>query len=294
MVLDLPQVQDLGCRVRRETDGKTTHKLTKLTKEGNIGAAYVVAENKTTTSQRPLFSQAFHLQDYHSVYQAELTAITKAVNFLTNRPDLPDAVTIPSDSKSSLMALCKYATPSRTLERGSKLLNALSQRTRLTLRWIKSHIGTIGNEKPYELAKTCASNSTDDVRTLDDIPAPYSFLVKKVKEGTCRLWTNRWMTEQNPDGSRRYRQSKIFFPQTIKSKSYFVIKQDKTTLFRLIQFITGHAFMRRHNYLMQGNGDEPQPPCRLCLQGTPPPPILRRHFSHENDDLWKRYPAPQH
>ncbi len=102
------------------------------------------------------------------------------------------------------------------------------------------------------------------------------------------------MTEQNPDGSRRYRQSKIFFPQTIKSKSYFVIKQDKTTLFRLIQFITGHAFMRRHNYLMQGNGDEPQPPCRLCLQGTPPPPILRRHFSHENDDLWKRYPAPQH
>ncbi len=179
------------------------------------------------------------------------------------------------------MVLCKYATPSRTLERCIKSLNALGQQTRLTLRWIKAHVGTISKEKADELAKAVASNSTDNVRTLDDIPAPYSFLVKKVEEGTCRLWTNHWMTEQNPDGSTRYRQSKIFFPQPKKSKSYFLIKQGKTTLFRLIQFITGHTFMRRHNYLVQGNGDEPQPPCRLCLQGEETP----HHLLHYCDAI---------
>ncbi len=88
----------------------------------------------------------------------------------------------------------------------------------------------------------------------------------------------RWMTERNPDGSTRYRQSKIFFPQPNKSKSYFLIKQNKTTLFRLIQFITGHAFMRRHNYLVRGNGDEPQPP---CLQGEETP----HHLLHYCDAI---------
>ena len=254
----------------------------KLSKDGQVGAGFVLTSNRSNTSQIPLITKSYHLQDYHTVFQAEMTAINKAAHEILAREDIPPQITILSDSKSSIMALRKYATPSKTLQTCMNVLNELGSKTKLVLRWIKAHVGHIGNEKADEAAKAGASQSHPDVVNLTTIPAPYSYLVSRVEKGICRLWTNRWQNEQNPDGTTRYRQSKIFFPQPDKGKSYFLIRQDKPTLFKLTQFITGHAFMRRHDNLVAGGAPD-QATCRLCHQGDETP----HHLVHECDAIWR-------
>ena len=109
-----------------------------------------MTENQTKTSQRLLFSKAYSLQDYHTIYQAELTAITKAAEHLSRQAPLPD-------------------------KRCSSSLNKLGSNTQVLICWIKAHVGHTGNKKADKMAKIGASKTGENLSTLDDISAPYSY-----------------------------------------------------------------------------------------------------------------------
>ena len=83
------------------------------------------------------------------------------------------------------------------------------------------------------------------VEDLDNIPFPYSHMVNLVAQGVNAMWTQRWLGEVDDDGRPRYRQSKFFYKEPDARKAYTLMRQDRITLGKVIQFITGHTFLNR-------------------------------------------------
>ena len=68
-----------------------------------------------------------------------------------------------------------------------------------------------------------------------------------------------------------YRQSKFFFKSPDLQKAYNLMRVDRRTLGTVIQFVTGHAFLKRHEDVVNANSDEHDTSCRLCNQGEETP-----------------------
>ena len=61
------------------------------------------------------------------------------------------------------------------------------------------------------------------------------------------------------------RQTKLFFPKIDKSRSHKIMLQPRHLWGRLVQFITGHCYLNRHEFLCYGIEDEAfDPMCHLC------------------------------
>ncbi len=52
----------------------------------------------------------------------------------------------------------------------------------------------------------------------------------KTEEGLRKLWTNKWHGERWPDGKPMYRQTKHWFQEPNKAKSYDLLQLDRKTL----------------------------------------------------------------
>lgn len=263
--------------------------------DDHTGAGFCLYDTDREGAKTIRGQYSFHLDDYNTVYQAELSAILAGTTMMLRmamRNQLPKETVILSDSMSSLMALEKPITNSEVLHRCICALKFLARFTSVTLRWIKAHNGYAGNELADDLAKAGAHSTGPNPGSnagFKDIsghtPAPISYLTLLVEEGMERKWTERWHAERKPDGLPKYRQSKYFFQKPDKAKAYFLVKQDRATLGRTIQFITGHAFMRRHQNLVDTSkeGTDPSTPlCRLCHQGEETP----LHLATECQDLY--------
>ena len=95
-----------------------------------------------------------------TVYQAELEAIRRAAKVLNENGKnwKIKYVKIFSDSMSSLQALDSIKKTSKTVRDAAIELNKLATVTkRLTLCWIKAHVGHQGNEIADKLAKRALS-----------------------------------------------------------------------------------------------------------------------------------------
>jgi ribonuclease HI len=262
-----------------------------------VGAGFIMYTCNKQGQFYETYNASFHLNDYNTVFQGEICAIHQAAIYLLEEnkvEPLPKEVYILSDSRSSLMALDRHINTSRLVNQCKASLELLATHTKVKLRWIKAHKGYIGNEKADELAKAGALNREgDNAILLDEVPAPYSLLRQLVEQGVNKRWAARWQAAKHADGKPIYRQTKHFFPKPDKNKAYFLIKQDRATLGKLIQFITGHAFLKRHESLIQNkkgeSEDDPEyitPTCQLCDRGDETPyhlihdcgPLLHKSF----------------
>jgi hypothetical protein len=217
------------------------------------------------------------------VYQAEVTAIQKAAEHLYRLDERQHkkVTYILSDSRSALQALQKHWVSSKTLHKCIKSLNDLASKTEVRLRWIKAHVNHKGNEMADSLAKAGAVAHMQDVNLnglvvedLNEVPPPYSHLVNIVTKGVEKLWSDKWMEAKKVDGSPLYRQSKYFFKTPNKQKAYNLLRTDRHTLGKAIQFITGHSFLKRHVGLLAQAKDPTLTPditCRLCKKGEETP-----------------------
>ena len=99
---------------------------------------------------------------------------------------IPPCTVFMSDSMSALHMLKKHSNELHLANQCITVLKTLSLHTKVTLCWIKAHVG---NEKADELAAfgaLYASPGMDAIEAtvLDEIPAPYSHLVILVRKGT--------------------------------------------------------------------------------------------------------------
>jgi ribonuclease HI len=150
----------------------------------SVGSAFVVYE-----SGNEIINRTYRLPSYCSVYQAELYAILKALEYIdTNNVRL---AIIHTDSNSSLEALKQRNPTTPIVHRIQELLLLLARnRKTVKIRWVKAHIGVVGNERADELAKE--STTKDDNQIQTDIFAPISFVKRILLTRFRSEWNRNW------------------------------------------------------------------------------------------------------
>ena len=190
--------------------------------EDGVGSAFVVYNRSVEIHHR-----IFSLPHFCSVFQAELLALKKSLEYLLD--ELPSSpVRIFSDSLSSLMAIQDRNSDTPLVVEIQDLL-VLLRRMEVSVRisWVKAHVGIEGNERADQLAKSCWTNDAEPV----DLDAPFSFAKRHTRLTERTKWNDDWKKSENGAWTRR------IFP-TIEHRR----KAGKLGLdFVLTQFLSGHG-----------------------------------------------------
>jgi len=202
-----------------------------------------------------------------SVFQAEIVAITLAAERLTSfvlqEPEAEEII-IYSDSQAAIKAVVSLRTRSHMVNRCVEALNSLGHLTDVTLRWVKAHAGTIGNETADFLAKEAAMMSCAGPEPF--LPAPLS---------ACKLSVYRWIEE---DSKKRWnnlsfcRQTKELFEQPLRKRGcQSLLSLTRRKLRLTLQILTGHGNIGTHNKTTRKWDNDT---CRRCGLG----PETRTHI----------------
>ena len=161
-------------------------------------------------------------------------------------------------NQAALRALDNPESISNSIRNAKSILNLLGKTNFIVLRWIKAHVNWKYNEVADKLAKKGAD---PNCKRFGDIPMPSKrSIYSDVENMILRKWTYRW--QQFDD----CRQSKYFWGSPSKSKSQCIISFPRETVSRAVRYLTGHAFLRRHNAIVEQGVSPPwgDVSCRLC------------------------------
>ena len=216
-------------------------------------------------------AESFRLPDHATVFQAEVTAITKAVKALETQTDAK-FVKILVDSQAALQAVANPHITSKVVWRAVDALNRLAiTARRITLVWIPAHKGHIGNERADELAKAGAA-STDPTRLLTTEKSS-AVLRSEIREKVYRDWADEW-TKYNCA-----HHSKGFYAGPNRQKAKFTLKLARLELGRFVRIVTGHNNLRFFQAKLRTTIN---PKCRFCNNGYE----TITHLIQECDRFW--------
>ena len=265
--------------------------------DGKTGAGIALTKNgefMCDPTGEPLV-YFFRLDDTNTVYQTEMWAIMRTAQMIAERVDTGEGeykdsnwlckgekVHIYSDSQASLKALNNPEIKSKLVLETVKALNNLvtTLGNTVTLGWVKGHDGHPGN--------VAADDAAAIGRGLDaidpDAPAPpLSLLHSEVDAAATEMWRTLWKETIG------HRQTRDWFPEGYEPKfSFDLIRTPKPICKALVQFITGHCFLNRHQALvdeslrtriamtigLEGDDgeeviDPPDPTCTKCKHRPP-------------------------
>ncbi|XP_035216584.1 uncharacterized protein LOC118190010 [Stegodyphus dumicola] len=204
--------------------------LTKIYTDGSkhehgVGSAFIHYDGSNTE-----YTWKGHLKPENSVFQAEVTALTAAVQHILNNNI--QAATIYTDSLSAINAIENQHHVSPSIINLQDILQH-NRHTKITMVWVKAHDGNQGNEAADRLAKDAASNL--EAQEIN-IPAPPSYLKRHLQGQAIRQWQEEWTNAET--GRRTYeRISKVSTDRLI-------------AIAPLVNYITGHgpfpSYFHRH------------------------------------------------
>ena len=122
----------------------------------------------------------------------------------------------------------------------------------LKIRWVKSHQDTnplyLGNFNADALAVQAAKS---DQPVESDAPKPNKVTWKQdLRKATDGLWTYMWWNDLPPESSCR--QTKHWFPFPQSVKSFKVVNLPRQKFGTMVQLMTGHNFLNRHEFVVFG------------------------------------------
>ena len=218
-----------------------------------------------------------HLDDQATVFQAEVGAIHAAAE---SALEIDGNITFYSDSQAALKALNGFVGRSKTVEACQKALNRLGRVKEVNLRWVKAHVGHPENEAADGLAKRGALSNPDPALPQTPHLLSKATFVRKIRDALVREWSGRWVNEPT------CRQTKMWFGKPNLARSERLLKSNRSTYGRLIQFITGHNYLGYHMRNVHPGEDNR---CRLCAEVVE----TAEHISSEcpvtrqaRSDLW--------
>ncbi|CAK1553159.1 unnamed protein product, partial [Leptosia nina] len=215
--------------------------------EGKVGAAYVVYKNG-----KEILNKKFKLGNQCSVYQAELLAILKALEALSDT--WGEEINILSDSLSSIKAITELNSNHQLVyEIKSKFKEFEINNKTVNLLWVKAHIGLKGNERADVLAKEAALKLK--IKPTYE-KCPISALKRIIREESVEEWCDRYSTSQN--GSV----TKLYFPSPKIAFHYNKINNHHQTN---TQILTGHGAFSSYLHKYKCKND---PTCE-CDKVTP-------------------------
>jgi ribonuclease HI len=94
------------------------------------------------------------------------------------------------DNQATLKALDSTDITERTYKETRETLNKLGKKNTVDLEWVKAHVGILGNEEAYQVAKA-GGNST---AVLGSGLTAKSAIKKELKEAMIFKWTERWQS----------------------------------------------------------------------------------------------------
>ncbi|GBM82985.1 hypothetical protein AVEN_223565-1 [Araneus ventricosus] len=150
------------------TDGSKTDEGT--------GSAYCILENYGIIA-----SWQGKLDRCNSVFQAEIIAIRMAIEAASS---LHTPIKIWTDSLSSLMAILNPKSHHSMIREIQTLL--LSHK-HIHLRWLKAHVGYLGNECADQLAKEAIIKGDPFF-----LPKPFSYLKYEIRSAALSIWQDNW------------------------------------------------------------------------------------------------------
>ena len=221
--------------------------------DGSVMKAKTGCGIHTIKGKRVIYNGNFYLGDNINIYQAEITALKKSAEHLIRGGWENQQITFYSDSQASLAALAKLTITSESTKRCHQVLNELGRKNKVSLKWVKAHIGIHGNE----VADTLAKKGT----LLGEGPATELLTPKALQKKEIRLYyTQKWRQEWKSYAAAR--QTKIWFTKPDLRKSQKLLTRNRNTLGILVQFLTGHNKLQRHKNLQEKISDPFS--CRLC------------------------------
>ncbi|GBM54903.1 Putative protein in type-1 retrotransposable element R1DM [Araneus ventricosus] len=156
--------------------------------DGRVGAAFHVVEGTFTVDFQ------FRLEDYNSVFQAELSALCQALQWkLINRPH--QHCDIFTDSMSALKALQKHQPRNNLVEEIKAIQDGF-----VSLHWVKAHIGVEGNESADKAAKEATIRANVDLH----LGLPIRSLKTDLKRRILDHWSRTWEDNENTKGRFPY------------------------------------------------------------------------------------------
>ena len=188
-----------------------------------------------------------------TVFQGEVFAVQRAASMMEDM-EAKGPKHFYIDSQSAIRALNKIECESKTVENCRSVLTKLGKRGKITLHWVKAHVGHSLNERADVLAKA----GTEEV-VLEEVPFPPATIRQQVQDKGRRRWEKEWR------GHPSCRQTKLFMPEPQPDMARAIFGMDRQDISAIIQFITGHNYLKYHLYNTNRAGDKI---CRKCQEAV--------------------------
>ena len=159
-----------------------------------------------------------------------------------------------SDSQAALLALTKVSCDTLTVAACRKTLTQLGQQQSISLNWVRAHVGHDLNEQADQLAKEGTTS-----RNVFVVPKSHRRSKFDIHTKHIEMWADRWTRQST------CRQTRLMIPHPSNIVTDYIMPLDRADCSLLVQFLTGHNYLRHHLYVM---GISENKECRLCQDGT--------------------------
>ena len=203
-----------------------------------------------TVKDFELISKHYKLDNKITVYQAELLAIMKALEWI-KEDNKHKKYAIYVDSKSALQSLNKNKSRSKIIQSIWDTLSTITNKV-IQFYWIKGHNNNTGNEFADMLAKQ-GTKYGQKIHTHLNMRA----IKNSIDEYIDQLWNKQWQQ------STKTMHTKQIIQKNKKSKNLtkLILTKSKYEVKNLVEWITGHGSLNKNLFYL-GHSDTKK--CRIC------------------------------